>query len=343
MLARTRLLIMAALGLFAAVSMASAAKMLLVNGAGATFPYPIYSKWFSEYAKLNESVNFNYQSIGSGGGIKQLQAGTVDFGASDAPMSDDELSQANGKVLHFPTVMGGVVPTYSLPGNPQLNFSQATLAGIFLGKISNWDHPAIAKDNPNASLLNAPIVVVHRSDGSGTTYVFTDFLAKVSSSWKGQVGKGKSVNWPVGLGGKGNEGVAGLIKQTPNSIGYVELGYASQNHLPAGRVQGHDGEFVECTADTVSKAAAGALASMPEDFRVSIVNAPGADSYPISTFTWLLVYEKQTDRVKGEALVNFLKWMLRDGQKYTEPLGYAPLPSEMTRKEEEAIGRIQLP
>ena len=342
MLNQKRFLAAAAVVLLVAGSPAWAAKMLLVNGAGATFPYPIYSKWFSEYAKQNNSVNFNYQSIGSGGGVRQIQAGTVDFGATDAPMTDDEMQRAAGKVLHIPSVMGGVVPVYNLPGSPKLKFTQAALAGIFLGRIKNWNDAALAKENPDVSLPDAPIVVVHRSDGSGTTFVFTDFLSKISMEWKARVGTGKSVNWPVGLGGKGNEGVAGLVKQTPNSIGYVELGYATNNKLPFGRAQNHDGNFVECSAQTVTNAAAGSLAKMPKDFRVSIVNAPGAGSYPISTFTWLLVYQSQADPAKGEAVVNFLKWMLSEGQKYAEPLGYAPLPAEMIQLEEEAIARIKL-
>jgi phosphate transport system substrate-binding protein len=316
------------------------AKIQLINGAGATFPYPIYSKWFSEYAKADGSVNFNYQSIGSGGGVKQLSAGTVDFGATDAPMTDVEIAAAKGKVLHFPSVMGGVVPAYNLSGDPKLNFSQAVLAGIFLGKIDRWNHAAIAKDNPGVTLPDAPIVVVHRSDGSGTTYVFTDFLTKVSMEWKGRVGTNKAVSWPVGLGGKGNEGVAGLVKQTPNSIGYLELGYAMHNNLSYGRVQNKEGNFVDCTAETVSNAAASA--KIPADFRVSITNASGADSYPISTFTWLLIYQKQENAVTGQALVSFLKWMLADGQKFAEPLGYAPLPAEVVRMEEDALGKIQI-
>ena len=320
------------------------AKMLLINGAGATFPYPIYSKWFSEYAKKDGSVNFNYQSIGSGGGVRQIQAGTVDFGATDAPMTDDEMQRAQGgKVLHIPSVMGGVVPVYNLPGSPKLKFTQAALAGIFLGRVKNWNDTAITKENPGVSLPGDPIVVVHRSDGSGTTDCFTDFLAKASLEWKGRVGTGKSVNWPAGLGGKGNEGVAGLVKQTPNSIGYVELGYATNNKLPFGSVQNREGNFVECSAQTVPSAAASMLGKMPKDFRISITNAPGADSYPISTFTWLLIYQKQTDRTKGEAVLNFLKWMLSEGQSYAEPLGYAPLPSDMIPLEEEAIAKIELP
>ena len=327
--------------LLVAGSPAWAANMLLINGAGATFPYPIYSKWFSEYAKKDGSVNFNYQSIGSGGGVRQIQAGTVDFGASDAPMTDEEISKTPAKILHLPSVMGGVVPVYNLPGSPKLNFTQAELAGIFLGRVKNWSE--LAKENPGAHLPNAPIVVVHRSDGSGTTFVFTDFLAKVSLEWKGRVGANKSVNWPVGLGGKGNEGVAGLVKQTPNSIGYVELGYATNNKLSYGQVQNREGQFVDCTAQTITNAASGVLAKMPKDFRVSITNAPGVGSYPIATVTWLLVYQKQTDRAKGEAIVNFLKWMLDEGQGYAEPLGYAPLPQEMIRLEKEAIATIELP
>ena len=334
--------ILIASGLALMLTSAAGAKIQLINGAGATFPYPIYSKWFSEYAKADGSVNFNYQSIGSGGGIKQLSAGTVDFGASDTPMTDSELQGARGgKVLHFPSVMGGVVAIYNLPGGPKLNFSQATLAGIFLGKIDRWSHPALVKDNPDASLPDAPIVVVHRSDGSGTSYVFTDFLSKVSLDWKSQVGTGKSINWPVGLGGKGNEGVAGLVKQTPNAIGYVELGYATNNHLPFGRVQSREGQFVDCTAATITRAAAGA--KIPKDFRVSITNALGAEAYPISTFTWLLVYQKQENPETAKSLTAFLRWMLGDGQQFAEPLGYAPLPVEVVRMEQEAIAQIQQP
>lgn len=330
-------------GLLSLAGTAAAAKVLLINGAGATFPYPIYSKWFSEYAKRDGSINFNYQSIGSGGGIRQMLAGTVDFGASDAPMKDEDLQKSSqGKILHFPTVLGGVVPIYNLPEvSEKLNFTQAALAGIFLGKIRNWNHPEIAKANPGVVLANKPIIVVHRSDGSGTSFVWTDFLSSASMEWKVKVGKATSVNWPVGLGGKGNEGVAALVKQTPYSIGYTELGYATNNHLPYGMVQNREGQFVDCNARTITSAAASA--KIPPDFRVSIVNPMGADSYPISSFTWLLVYQQQPDRVKGEALVQFLHWMLKDGQKYTEPLGYAPLPAKVLQKEEEAIAQIQLP
>ncbi|MBI3615829.1 MAG: phosphate ABC transporter substrate-binding protein PstS [Candidatus Omnitrophica bacterium] len=319
-----------------------AGKILLINGAGATFPYPIYSKWFSEYAKLNNSVNFNYQSIGSGGGIRQITAQTVDFGATDGPMNDEQMQKAPAPILHVPTVLGGVVPIYSLPEvSEKLNFTQAALAGIFLGKISTWNHPEIAKANPGVALPNKPIVVVHRSDGSGTTFVWTDFLSSVSAEWKAKVGKSTSVNWPVGLGGKGNEGVAGLVKQTPYAIGYTELGYATNNKIPYSKVQNRAGEFVDCTAQTISSAAASA--KMPKDFRVSIVNAAGQDAYPISSFTWLLVYREQTDRVKGEEIMKFLHWMLKDGQRYSEPLGYAPLPPDVARMVEESLDQIKLP
>ncbi len=327
----------------AAGSLVWAAKIMLINGAGATFPYPIYSKWFSEYAKQDASVNFNYQSIGSGGGIRQITAQTVDFGASDAPMKDEDLQKAPAKILHFPTVMGGVVPVYNLSEvSEKLNFTQSALAGIFLGNISSWNHPEIAKANPGVALPNKPIVVVHRSDGSGTTFIWTDFLSSASSAWKGKVGKGTSVNWPVGLGGKGNEGVAGLVKQTPYSIGYAELGYATNNKILFGRVENREKEFVDCSARTVTNAAAATAAKMPKDFRVSIVNPPGRDVYPVASFTWILVYKQQNDPVKGQALVQFLKWMLKEGQRYAEPLGYAPLPDEIIRMEEEAIGQIQI-
>ena len=335
-------MLVAAVTVFSVGSLAWAGKMMLVNGAGATFPYPIYSKWFSEYAKVNEGVNFNYQSIGSGGGIRQISAQTVDFGATDGPMTDEQLGSAPAPILHFPTVMGGVVPTYNVPEITEpLNFTQAALAGIFLGNITMWNNPEIAKANPGVSLPNKPIIVVHRSDGSGTTYCWTDFLSSASMTWKAKVGKSTSVNWPVGLGGKGNEGVAALVKQTPYAIGYNELGYATNNKIPYGKVQNKVGQFVECTADSVSKAAEST--TMPKDFRVSIVNAAGEEVYPISTFTWLLVYKQQTNKEKGEALVSFLHWMLKDGQKYTEPLGYAPLPSAVIQMEEAAIEQIQLP
>jgi len=318
------------------------ADAILVNGAGATFPYPIYSKWFDEYHKAHSNVQINYQSVGSGAGIRQLLSGTVDFGASDGPMSDEQLAQAKTKVLHFPTVLGAAVPTYNIPGvSAELKFTPGVLAGIFLGTITKWNDPAIAGANPGVNLPANEIVVVHRSDGSGTTYIWTDYLAKVSDAWKNKVGKGTSVNWPVGLGGKGNEGVAGLVKQTPNSTGYVELIYAIQNNLSYGRVRNSSGTFVKADLASVSAAAAGAVKSMPDDFRVSITNPPGQAAYPISSFTWLLVPANVQDTSKKAILKEFLHWMLTDGQKYAEPLAYARLPHEVVDKELKTIAQIQ--
>lgn len=315
---------------------------VLVNGAGASFPYPIYSKWFDEYHKQNSDIQINYQSVGSGAGIRQVLAGTVDFGASDGPMDDKQLAEAPFKVLHFPTVLGAGVPSYNIPGmTRELNFTPEALAGIFLGAITKWNDPAIAKPNPGVQLPASDIVVVHRSDGSGTTYMWTDYLSKISEEWKTKVGKGTSVNWPVGLGGKGNEGVAGLVKQTPNSIGYVELIYAIQNNLSYGRVRNAAGVFVKADLASVSAAAAGAAKSMPDDFRVSITNASGKTAYPISTFTWLLVPAKISDSAKKQVMTGFLRWMLTDGQKYAEPLAYSPLPKEVVQKEMKAIALIQ--
>ena len=315
---------------------------LLLNAAGATFPYPIYSKWFDVYHTQKSGVQINYQSIGSGGGIRQLLAGTVDFGASDGPMSDEQLAQAKFKILHFPTVLGADVPTYNIPGvSGELNFTQKSLAGIYQGTITKWNDPEIAKTNPGVSLPNSDIVVVHRSDGSGTTYIWTDFLSKVSDDWKNKVGKGTSVNWPVGLGGKGNEGVAGLVKQTPGSIGYVELIYALQNNMPYGKVQNAAGKFVKADLAGVTAAASGAAKEMPEDFRVSITNAPGATAYPVSSFTWLLIPAQIQDATKREAIKNFLKWMLNEGQGYNEGLSYAKLPKPVVEKELKAISLIQ--
>ena len=319
---------------------------LLINGAGATFPYPIYSKWFSEYHKKNGSIEINYASIGSGGGIKQATEGTVDFGASDGPMNDDQLKAYQDKhgfpILHFPTVLGADVPTYNIPGvSGELNFTPEALAGIFLGKITKWNDPSIAGANPGAKLPAEDIIVVHRSDGSGTTYIWTDYLSKISQEWKDKVGKGSSVNWPVGLGGKGNEGVAGLVKQTPNSLGYVELIYAVQNNMAYGRVKNSSGAFVKADLAGVTAAAAGAAKEMPDDFRVSITNAPGKAAYPISSFTWLLVPSKFSDATKRDALKGFVKWMLADGQNYAEALSYAKLPKEVVAKEVKAIDKIQ--
>jgi len=319
-----------------------AADALLINGAGATFPYPIYSKWFDEYHKLHPNIQINFQSIGSGGGIRQVLAGTVDFGATDGPMSDEQLGQAKTKILHFPTVLGADVPTYNIPGfSGELKFTPEALAGIFLGKITKWNDAALTGPNPGAKLLGNDIVVVHRSDGSGTTYVWVDYLCKVSEEWKTKVGKGTSVNWPVGLGGKGNEGVAGLVKQTPNSIGYVELIYAIQSNLPYGRVRNSSGDFIKAELASVTAAAAGASKQMPDDFRVSITNAPGKTAYPIASFTWLLVPSTIQDGAKRKALVDFLHWMLTDGQNNAEPLAYARLPKEVVAKETKAISEIK--
>jgi phosphate transport system substrate-binding protein len=319
---------------------------LSINGAGATFPYPMYSKWFDEYQKKNPEVQINYQSIGSGGGIKQVTEGTVDFGASDGPMNDEQLKSFQDKhgfgILHFPTVLGAVVPTYNIPGvTSALNFTPDALGGIFLGKITKWNDPAIAGANKEVNMPAADIVVVHRSDGSGTTYCWTDYLSKVSDEWKSKVGKGTSVNWPVGLGGKGNEGVTGQIKNAPNSIGYVELIYAVSNNIPYGSVKNSSGNFVKADLASVSAAAAAVAKTMPDDFRVSITDPPGKTAYPIATFTWLLIPEKFSDSAKRDAIKGFVKWMLSDGQNYTEQLSYAKLPKEVVAKEEKALAKIQ--
>jgi phosphate transport system substrate-binding protein len=321
---------------------ATAGAQTLLNAAGATFPYPIYSKWFDVYHTAHSNIQINYQSIGSGGGIRQLLAGTVDFGASDAPMTDEQLGQAKIKILHFPTVLGAVVPTYNVAGvSGDLNFTQKALSGIYLGTITKWNDPEIAGANKGVNLPNSDIVVVHRSDGSGTSFIFTDFLSKASSDWKSKVGASASVNWPVGLGGKGNEGVTGLVKQTPGSIGYIELIYAVQNNIPYGKVQNAAGKFVKADLAGVTAAAAGAAKDIPDDFRVSITNAPGAGAYPISSFTWLLIPSQIPDATKREAIKGFLKWMLADGQNYNEGLSYARLPKPVIAKEEKAISLIQ--
>jgi phosphate transport system substrate-binding protein len=311
-----------------------------LNGAGATFPYPMYSKWFSDYHKLHPDIEINYQSIGSGGGIRQVLAQTVDFGASDGPMTDEQLSQAKVKILHIPTVLGADVPAYNIPGVTQdLKFAPDVLADIFLGKIGAWNDPRIAKANPGVNLPNQPIIVVHRSDGSGTTYIWTDYLSKVSPDWQSQVGKGTSVKWPVGLGGKGNEGVAGLIRQMEGSIGYIELIYAVQNKISYGVVKNTSGNFVKASLDSVTAAAA-SVPKMPADFRVSITNAPGKDAYPISSFTWLLIPVQSKDAAKGKILVDFLNWMLDDGEKMTADLTYAPLPESVSSKVRAAIQQV---
>jgi phosphate transport system substrate-binding protein len=314
---------------------------ILINAAGATFPYPIYSKWFDVYHTKNPNIQINYASVGSGAGITQLLNGTVDFGASDGPMTDEQLAQAKIKILHFPTVLGAAVPAYNVPGvSADLNFTQKALAGIFLGTITKWNDSEIANANKGVSLPASDIIVVHRSDGSGTTYIWTDFLSKISPEWASKVGKKTSVNWPVGLGGKGNEGVSGLLQQTAGAIGYVELIYAVQNKLAYGRVQNADGKFVKADLAGVTAAAAGAAKTMPADFRVSITNAPGAIAYPISSFTWLLIPAQISDSSKREAIKGFLKWMLADGQSYNEALSYAKLPQPVIAKEEIAISLI---
>ena len=330
--------------LLAAGNVASA-DPLSITGAGATFPYPIYSKWFDTYHKLHPDIEINYQSIGSGGGIRQVTEGTVDFGATDGPMDDKALKGFSDKrgcnVLHFPTVLGAVVPIYNIPGvKGEIRFTPEALAGIFLGTITKWNDPVIVRDNADLKLPAQTIVVVHRSDGSGTTYIWVDFLSKVSKDWKEKVGVGTSVKWPVGLGGKGNEGVSGLVKQTPNSIGYVELVYALQNKMSYGSVKNAADKFVKANLKSVTAAAAGAAQNMPEDFRVSITNPPGEDVYPIASFTWLLVPDQIKDEAKRKAMVGFLQWMLDEGQKMTEVLQYAPLPTEVVEKEEKAIEKI---
>ena len=316
-----------------------------LNGAGATFPYPMYSKWFSEYNKLHSDVQINYQSIGSGGGIRQVTEGTVEFGASDMPMTDDQLREAQAKlktkVLNIPTVLGAVVPAYNVPGVAgEVKFTPAALAGIFLGSITNWNDKAIAAANPGVNFPNQDIIVVHRSDGSGTTFIWTDYLSKVSSDWKTQVGSGTSVKWPRGNGGKGNEGVAGQIRILPGSIGYVELIYAVQNKIAYGSVKNAAGEFVKASLESVTAAAASAP-KMPADFRVSITNAPGKDSYPISSFTWMLIPTQSKDPAKGKILADFLNWMVTEGQQMTSALSYSPLPANVAEKVKEAIKQVK--
>jgi phosphate transport system substrate-binding protein len=314
-----------------------------INGAGATFPYPIYSKWFSEYNKLHQDVQINYQSIGSGGGIRQVIAQTVFFGATDGPMTDEQLKMAPGPILHLPTVLGAVVPVYNLPGvDAELKFSGAVLADIFLGKVKKWNDPAIAKLNAGVKLPATDITVAHRSDGSGTTYIWVDFLSKVSPEWKSKVGVNTSVNWPAGVGGKGNEGVSGLVSQTPGSIGYVELIYALQNKIAYGSVENANGEFVKASTESVTKAAEAAAGNMPADFRVSITNAPGAGVYPVSSFTWMLFYETPQDTAKAKVMVDFMKWALTDGQTFTTDLGYAPLPKNVVDLETAALQKIKV-
>lgn len=314
-----------------------------INGAGATFPYPIYSKWFSEYNTRHPDVRINYQSIGSGGGIRQMQNGTVFFGATDGPMTDDQLAAAPGAILHLPTVVGSVVPAYNLPSvDANLQFTGPLLADIFLGTITRWNDPALVAVNPGVLLPDREITVVHRSDGSGTTFVWVDYLAKVSPEWRERVGVATSVKWPVGLGGKGNEGVAGLVKLTDGAIGYMEPVYATQNQIPFGAVQNASGSFVKSSIDSVTAAADGAAADMPDDFRVSLTNAPGADAYPIASFTWLLLSEAPEDMRRSAAMVEFMKWALTDGQAFASELGYSPLPASVVEQELRALERVRV-
>jgi len=328
--------------LLAAATSAAASAAETINAAGATFPAPIYQKWFEEFRKAHPDVQVNYQAIGSGGGIRQITAGTVDFGASDMPMTADEMAKLTKfKVLHFPTVLGGIVPAYNVAGNPDLKFSGSTLAGIYLGTIKKWNDPALVKDNPGVKLPNDDITVVHRSDGSGTTFVFTDYLSKVSPEWKSKVGSNTSVPWPVGLGGKNNEGVAGLVKQTPSSIGYIELFYAKQNKIPYGAMKNAAGNIVKADLDTITEAAAGAAKDMPADFRVSITNAPGKNAYPISSFTWMLIPDKIDDANKKKTITEFLQWMLTTGQGDAAGLDYAPLPKAVVTKEQKQIALVK--
>jgi phosphate transport system substrate-binding protein len=329
------------IALFAAAA-STAASAETINAAGATFPGPIYQKWFENFHKAHSDVQINYQAIGSGGGIRQLTEGTVDFGASDMPMTNEQLAKVTKfKVLHFPTVLGGIVPTYNVPGAADLKFSGATLSGIYLGNIKKWNDPALAKDNPGVKLPNEDITVVHRSDGSGTSFVFTDYLSKVSPEWKMKVGANTSVNWPVGLGGKGNEGVAGLVKQTPNSIGYVELIYAAQNKMEYGSIKNKAGNFIKADTNSVSDAAAGAAKDMPADFRVSITDEPGKNAYPISTFTWLLIPDKIDNANKKKAIKDFLAWMMTTAQDDAAGLYYAPLPKPIVAKEQKQLALIK--
>ena len=312
-----------------------------LQGAGATFPNPLYQKWLSEYGKLHANVRIDYQSIGSGGGIKQLKEQTVDFGASDAPMKDEDLKSQPGEIVHIPTVLGAVVITYNLEGVSQpLRFSSEVIADIFLGKIKKWNDPKIAADNPGVTLPANDITVVHRSDGSGTSAVFTDYLSKVSAEWKEKVGSGTSPSWPTGIGGKGNEGVTGQVKKTPNTIGYVELAYAVQNKLPVAQIKNAGGNFVEPSIDAVTAAASASAANTPEDLRVSITNAAGAQAYPISSYTYILVYKEQKDAAKGKALVDFLWWGIHDGENYAKELQYAPLPADIVKRAEAKINSI---
>jgi phosphate transport system substrate-binding protein len=324
-----------------AATLGLAAQAIQINGAGATFPYPIYSKWFAEYNRLHPSVRVNYQSLGSGAGIRQLTSRTVFFGASDQPMSDAQIAAAPGRILHFPTVLGAVVPVYNLPGvSQELKFTGPLIADIVLGKVTKWNDPAIVKHNPGVTLPATDITVVHRSEGSGTTFIFADYLAKVSPEFKSKVGVDSALKWPTGVGGKGNEGVSGLVRQTPGAIGYVELIYALQSKIPYGSVQNAEGTYVLASVDSVTAAAA--TAQIPADFRVSLTNPPGKDAYPIASFTWLLLYEDSPDKAQGKIMVDFVRWAIADGQKYARELGYAPLPKNVVDMELKALEQVRV-
>ena len=336
---KTLLAVAAAAALGAGVK----AQTLQINGAGATFPAPIYTKWFSEYNKLHPNVEINYQPLGSGAGIRQITNQTVFFGASDGPMSDEQLKAAPDHIFHFPTVLGAVVPVYNIPGvKADLKFTGPVLADIYLGKITKWNDPAIKKLNPGVNLPATDINVVHRSDASGTTFIFTDFLSKISPEWKSKVGVNTSVNWPTGVGGKGSEGVTGVVTQSPGSISYVELVYALQNKISYGSVQNAAGEFLKGSVQSVTAAAAAAAPTMPADFRVSITNAPGKGAYPISSFTWLLLYENPKNKAQAKAMNDFVKWAITDGQKYATDLGYAPLPANVVKLEMAQLAKIKV-
>jgi phosphate transport system substrate-binding protein len=313
-----------------------------INGAGATFPFPIYSKWFAEYHMIHPNVAINYQAIGSGAGIQQISKQTVFFGATDGPMTEEQLKSAPGHIMHFPMVLGAVVPIFNVQGVTDLKFNGQVLADIYLGKVTKWNDPVIAKLNPGAKLPATDIAVIHRSDGSGTTFIWVDFMSKVSPEFKSKVGVATSVNWPTGVGGRGNEGVSGLVAQMPSSIGYVELIYALQGKLTYGSVENTAGEFVKASLQGVTAAAAGAAANMPEDFRVSITNASGSGVYPISSFTWLLLYENPTDKAQAKTMVDFVRWAITDGQRFGAELGYAPLPESVVKKEIAALAKIRL-
>ncbi|HEU5125665.1 MAG TPA: phosphate ABC transporter substrate-binding protein PstS [Verrucomicrobiae bacterium] len=336
---KTKKLAGLAAALLAVSVTANVSAQMLINGAGATFPYPIYSKWFNEYAKVDPSVRFNYQSIGSGGGQKQILEQTVDFGASDGPMSDENLAKAKGKILHIPTVAGADVLIFNLPGVRQLKMDGATIAEIFLGRVTKWNDRRIAEQNPGVKLPNTDIIVVHRSDGSGTTYIWVDYLSSVSQEWENKVGRGTSVKWPTGLGGKGNEGVAGQVKQLPGAVGYVELAYAKQNKLAYASVKNSAGNYVEPTIESITEALS--TANIPEDFRFSMVNPPGEKAYPISGATWLLVYEQQKDAARGKKLVEFLNWAITKGESMAASLDYAPLPENVQQRILERIKTIK--